>query len=133
MFTYKMTVKMHDTDAAGIIFFGHQFAMVHDAYEEFLESIGFSFAKLLRECDFFIPIIHAEADYHSPLFVGDRLTIKVRISKVGKTSFVADYEICDTKNSVVGNAQTVHVTIDKKTRKKIPLPDKFRQALTKAA
>lgn len=132
MFTYKTTVKMHDTDAAGILFFGHQFKIIHDAYEQFLESVDFSFAKLLRETNFFIPIIHAEADYKSPLFVGDQLTIKGRLEKVGESSFIIDYEIIDTHNVIVGTARTVHVATNKKTRKKIPLPPNFKKNLIKA-
>ena len=123
---------MHDTDAAGILFFGHQFKIIHDAYEQFLESVDFSFAKLLRETNFFIPIIHAEADYKSPLFVGDQLTIKGRLEKVGESSFIIDYEIIDTHNVIVGTARTVHVATNKKTRKKIPLPPNFKKNLIKA-
>jgi 1,4-dihydroxy-2-naphthoyl-CoA hydrolase len=122
---------MHDTDAAGIIFFGHQFTLIHDAYEYFLESIDFSFAKLLKETNFFIPIVHAEADYKAPLFVGDCLTVKGRLEKIGESSFVIGYEILDTHSTIVGTARTVHVTTNKKTRKKIPLPADFKKALTK--
>ena len=132
MFTYKTTVKMHDTDAAGILFFGHQFRLVHDAYEHFLEIIGFSFVKILSETNFFIPVIHAEADYKSPLAVGDRLTIKGRVEKVGESSFVIGYEIRNARNAIVGTARTVHVTTNSKTRKKIPLPLDFKKKLMKA-
>ncbi len=41
MFTYKTKISLHDTDAAGIIFFANQFKIVHDAYEDLLESFGF--------------------------------------------------------------------------------------------
>lgn len=133
MFTYKTTVKMYDTDAAGILFFGNQFKWIHEAYEEFLESINFSFSNILKT-DFFVPIVHAEADYKSPLSVGDRITIQVKIEKIGQTSFTVAYNVLDTNNHItVGTAKTVHVTVDKKTRKKIPLPADFRAALTKAA
>ena len=131
MFIYKTTVKMHDTYAAGILFFGNQFKMIHDAYESLLESTGFSFSVLLRKHSFFVPIVHAQADYKKPLFVGDRLTIKIRLEKIGQTSFIFLYEIFDERKVLVGTAKTVHVTIDKKTRKKIPLPKKFKSALQK--
>ena len=133
MFTYKITVKMYDTDAAGILFFGNQFKWVHEAYEEFLESINFSFSDILKT-DFFVPIVHAEADYKAPLSVGDRITIQVKIDKIGQSSFTITYNILDTnKHVTVGTAKTVHVTVDKQTRKKIAIPTKLREALTKAA
>ncbi len=41
MYQYHHKVKLHETDAAGILFFSHQFEMIHDAYESLLEKIGF--------------------------------------------------------------------------------------------
>jgi len=131
MMTIETTVKLHDTDAAGLLFFGHQFRMAHDAYEHFLNTSGHSFAWILRESDFFLPIVHAEADYKAPLFAGDRLTIRVRTESIGRTSFVLGYEFLNEQADTVGTAQTVHVCIDKKDRQKRSLPESLRTALEK--
>jgi len=32
-FEYRFTVQLHDTDAAGRLFFAHLFRHAHDAYE----------------------------------------------------------------------------------------------------
>lgn len=129
MYEYKVTIKLHETDAAGLLFFSHQFKLIHDAYESLLEEIGFGFAVLIREKDFFLPIIHAESDYKAPVFVGDRIVIQVRVEKIGTTSFIFAYILLDTQGSVVGTARTVHVTTDKKTREKVPLPPDMRKAI----
>ena len=128
MYTYKTVVKLHDTDAAGLIFFSNQFKMVHEAYETLLESIGLGFATLIRKKDYFLPIVHAEADYKRPLFVGDRLVISVAVEHIGKTSFTFTYTL-KRDSELVGTAKTVHVTVDKKTKKKIPLPREMRKAV----
>jgi len=104
------------------LFFSEQFKIVHDAYQALLEHIGFGFAQLIREKDFFLPIVHAESDFKSPLFVGDLIEIQVRVEKVGKTSFILSYQLLDTSGGVIGTAQTVHVAMDKTTQKKTPLP-----------
>ena len=132
MVTYQTTVKMHDTDAARVLFFGHQFKMIHDAYEILLEKIGFSFAKILRNTSFFVPVVHAESDYKAPLFVGDKLTIRVTLEHIGHSSFIVSYIIVNQRKVTVGTARTVHVSVNAKTHKKIPLPSGFRKALTKA-
>ena len=80
MYVYQTKIKLHETDAAGLIFFSNQFKLMHDAYESLLETIGFGFSDLIRKCDFFLPIIHAEADYKKPLFVGDVLEIQVKVA-----------------------------------------------------
>jgi 1,4-dihydroxy-2-naphthoyl-CoA hydrolase len=130
MFTYKTKIRLHDTDAAGIIFFANQFKIVHDAYEDLLEKFGWSFQAMLKRTDYFLPIVHAESDYKSPVFVGDKITIAIRVGLIGKTSFSFEYALKRGK-ILVGTAKTVHVTINQKTRKKTPLPSGLRRALSK--
>lgn len=127
MYVYQTKIKLHETDAAGLLFFSNQFKLVHDAYEALLESIGFSFADLIRVKKYFLPIVHCEADYKAPLFVGDLIEIRVKVKQVGKTSFTFAYTIVDTSETLIGTAETVHVTMDKATRKKIPLPQDLRE------
>ena len=126
MYRYQTNIKLHETDAAGLLFFSNQFKIIHDAYEGLLESIGFGFADLLRKENFFLPIVHAESDYKAPLFVGDVIEIQVTVEKIGQTSFTFAYKLLSTKGVLVGTAKTVHVTIDKATHKKIPLPSLMR-------
>lgn len=129
MYIYQTKIKLHETDAAGLIFFSNQFKLMHDAYECVLENIGYGFADLLRNYDFFLPIVHAEADYKAPLFVGDVLEIQVVVESVGNTSFTFAYKIFNHKKELVGTGKTVHVTMDKKTSQKIPLPPTMREKI----
>lgn len=129
MYTYQTQIKLHETDAAGLLFFANQFKLVHDAYESLLEQIGFGFAELLNNKEYFLPIVHAESDYKKPLFVGDLIEIQVRVVKIGNTSFKFDYKILNAKQEIVGTAQTVHVTMNKATQTKTPLPDDMREKI----
>ena len=131
MYVYKTVIKLHDTDAAGILFFSHQFEIVHDAYESLLDKLGVGFPILIRKKNYFLPIVHAESDYKAPLFVGDRLTVEVRLANLGTTSFTFAYRLLNEQRQVVGTARTVHVTVSKKTKKKIPLPAEMRRAIEK--
>ncbi len=131
MFVYNTVIHLHHTDAAGILFFSHQFEIIHDAYEALLEKIGFGFAALIRKKKYFLPIVHAESDYKAPLFVGDRLHVEVAVEHIGETSFTFAYKLFNAKKQLVGTARTVHVTVGKKTQKKIPLPKDMRKAIQK--
>jgi len=133
MLTYKTTIKLHDTDAAGLLFFANQFKIVHEAYEILFEQIGFGFAKLIRDCDFFLPIVHAQSDYTAPLFVGDKVKVEVRLAKIGRTSFTLSYRLFNQNNKLVGTSQTVHVSVAKTTKKKIPLPPALLRVLKKVS
>jgi 1,4-dihydroxy-2-naphthoyl-CoA hydrolase len=129
MFIYQTKIKLHETDAAGILFFSHQFKIIHDAYEAMLESVAIPFAEIIKQKDFFLPIVHAESDFKIPLFVGDCIEVQVTVENLGKTSFTLTYKLLNAKQDLVGSAQTVHVTVDKKNKKKIPLPAELKEKL----
>ena len=130
MFTYTTKIRLHDTDAAGIIFFANQFKIIHDAYEELLEEFGLGFQSILKETNYFQPIVHAESNYKAPVMVGDKIVIVIKVGHIGKTSFSLEYTLKRGK-TLIGTAKTVHVTNNQKTRKKISLPSALRRALNK--
>src|SRR5579863_2587067 len=129
MFKYTAKIRLHDTDAGGIIFFANQFNIIHDAYEDLLEKFGWSFQKMLKGTNYFLPIVHAESDYKTPVLVGDKIAVAIKVGHIGKTSFSFEYTL-KRGSTLVGTAKTVHVTINQKTRKKIPLPPAMRKALS---
>lgn len=128
MFIYKTKIHLHDTDAAGRIFFANQFKIIHDAYEALLEKFGCSFESMLKGGKYFLPIVHAESDYKAHLFVGDKIDIAIKVGHIGTTSFSFEYLI-KRKNQLVGSAKTIHVTVSAKTGKKTPLPAPMRRGL----
>jgi len=133
MFKLETSVKLHDTDAAGLLFFASQFLFAHDAYEAYLNSQGLGFAAVLRDGGYKLPIVRAEADYSKPLAVGDRLTVEMTAEKVSVHSFVLAYRLLAADGSEVGRVRTVHVCVDGVSGNKIALPPDLRAALQKIA
>lgn len=125
MLEFRTKIKLHDTDAAGLLFYGRQFFIVNDLYEIFLEKIQYPVASLLKECDFFTPVIHTEAQFLSPLFPGDDIKIVMELEKIGRSSITYFYKIFDTHNKLVGTVKNTHVCTNKKTKQSTPLPEKF--------
>lgn len=127
---------MHDTDMAGILYFPRQFRFVHDALEDFSDTSGMPFAHIFHKEQFLFVVVHAESDYFVPLHVGDKLEIEVTIAAVGTSSFTVAYKIFKmdktaSQRILSGTAKTTHVTIDSKTRTKIPIPMRFKEFLDK--
>ncbi len=131
MFNYKMSVRLHHTDAAGTLFFGNIFMIAHDAFQEFLDGLGLGIASILKDADFVLPVVHTEADYKKPIFVDDKLTVQVLIEKLGQSSFTLVYRFLNVNGREVGMVKTVHVALEKITLKKIPLPATLKNALRK--
>jgi 1,4-dihydroxy-2-naphthoyl-CoA hydrolase len=129
MFTIEFSVRLPDTDAAGILFFGNYFRLAHDAYEAFMESIGFSLSDMITRADYLILIAHSEADYNKLLQLGDKATVELEVENIGRTSFALSYSLKDAQNNIAATIKTVHVTVDKISGDKIPLPEKLREKL----
>jgi 1,4-dihydroxy-2-naphthoyl-CoA hydrolase len=130
MFIAKNQVRMHDTDMAGILYFPRQFRFAHDALEDFVESEGFNFDKVFHKENFVFVVVHCEGDYYAALRVGDRIDIHVSVEKIGSSSFTMLYKIF-RGDQKVGLAKTVHVTLERVSRTKIPIPPKFLKILEK--
>jgi 1,4-dihydroxy-2-naphthoyl-CoA hydrolase len=128
MFTCKTHVRMNDTDAAGVIYFANQLRIVHEVFEQFLDSVKLSVGHMLDNSDYLFPVIHAEADYKAPLRVSDPLTINMSVDRIGGSSVAFGFQILDRHGKEVGTAKIVHVAVDKKTWKKRPLPRELKDA-----
>jgi len=129
MFTSQIIVRLHHTDAAGVLFFAHQFTLAHDIYEQFMESIGCSLSGILAEGETFLLIVHTEADYATPLRAGDRLQVELRVTALTEHSFTLGYRFTRANGKEVGLVQTVHVAVNKQTGEKTSLWPQLRQAL----
>ena len=128
-FNYETRIKLHETDAAGILFFSNIFKITHDAFEEFLDDIGFPMSDILEKLDFDLVIVHAAADYMSPLKVDDQVSIHLNVEKIGTTSFILIYTVKGVKDKIIGKVKTVHVCIDKKSGKKKAVSEEFKSVL----
>ena len=128
MFETHTDVKLHDTDAAGLLFFSNYFSIAHTAYEAFMKSIGCGIDQIIKQSEYLLPIVHAEADYKKGLSLGDEIAVSLK-AEVSKTSFVVSFTFTDTEGNVAAELKTVHVSVDKDTRQKIPLPEEVIRGL----
>lgn len=132
MFRCKRAVRLSDTDATGVLYFSQQFRIALEAFEEFLESCGLSLNQLLKDKDYLIPIVHAEADYFSPLCVGSVVDIELTLKKRGTSSFTLGYRLFDGKEEK-GSVTIVHVATSKIGWKAMPLPGDLLHCLERLA
>jgi 1,4-dihydroxy-2-naphthoyl-CoA hydrolase len=132
MFTYRTQIFLHYTDAAGRLFFGAQFYLMHEALEKMRDSLGIPIKDMLDHPTLTFPLVHAEADYKSVLIAGDRITVDVGIEKIGNTSVAFSYVIKKEDGALAGTGKTISVCVDKKTQSKVPLPKEWRDKFAKA-
>ena len=124
---YAVTVRLHHTDAAGVLFYSRVFEIVEEAFEEALVKAGLPLGELLQDEGLRIPVVHAEADYIAPVHVGDTLRVRVEL-EAGKCSMCVKADIVDLGGRSVTKATIVHVAVDGATGKAISLPTLWRDA-----
>lgn len=128
MFRHTTTVRLHDSDAAGVLYFANQFRLAHEAYESFMELSGLGLGDLLQKGRIALPIVHASADFRAPLRVGDELVLTLRLHRLGRTSFTLVCRIARSGRTV-GFVTTTHVTVDRRTGRKTAIPARLKKAL----
>ena len=129
MFTVRRRVSLQDTDATGVLYFGQQFKMALETFEEFLKCKGFGLRDLLNS-EYLMPVVHAEGDYLAPVQLDDELTICMKIKRLGTSSITLSFEFFDSARELpVGRVQIVHVTVDRKERVSVPIPSFLRVLL----
>ncbi len=128
-FEYRFSIRLHDTDAAGVLFFAHLLRYAHDAYEAFMEQAGFSLAGLIAGAGPQLPLVHAEADFLAPLRHGQQGRIRLRLVRLGSSSFTLEYTFLGSDGNIRARARTVHVALAAAGGKSVPLPEALRRRL----
>jgi len=128
MYTRKITLRLHETDATGVLYFPQQLRIAQETFECFLEEQGHSLGKIIKG-EFLLPVVHAEADYTKPLQVGDQIEIHLSLISIGTTSFTLGTELFLEGGILAGKTSIVHVVIDRKLWKSQPIPLELRECL----
>lgn len=131
MFIYRRTIHLRQTDATGVLYFPEQLSIALEALEEYFLSKGFTLQEMIETDHFFLPVVHAEADFKAPLRVGDSIEIDLSVSRIGTSSFTLETTLWDKSRSlIVGTTRIVHVAVSQETRLSIPLPPRILGYLT---
>lgn len=122
-------VKFQDVDAAGTIYFARTFEYFSDAYLALLLQAGLDVPGMLARREMAAPLVHAEADYLSPLFFGDQVVVEVVFAQLGTSSTRFAYRVLKGDGTPAAIGQTHHVWIDSKSFKSCAMPPALRSYL----
>jgi YbgC/YbaW family acyl-CoA thioester hydrolase len=126
----RRSVRFHDVDAAGTIYFPRVLEYFSDAYLALITSAGMDVPDMLRNGGLAAPLAHAEADYFAPLFFGDTVDVDVVLARIGSTSVAFAHRLRKADGRVAAVGQTVHVFIDTTSFKPVPIPETLTRYLT---
>ncbi|PSG97562.1 hypothetical protein BRD56_05020 [Thermoplasmatales archaeon SW_10_69_26] len=129
MFTKTQKVYFGHIDKAGIVYHPHFIDYFNQAYEDFLEELGFDEKNFRSDHGVRVPVVNVDVDFEEPMGSGDRLEIHVTVRKLGRSSMVFHFDTTDAREDhTVVEGEVTRVTVDDSFQP-TPIPEAIRQAL----
>lgn len=129
LFEHEIYLPFHLSDSAGIVFFGHVYAIAHEAYELFVqEKLNIKWDDWFDNPEWILPIRQSKADYFAPLTSGKKYLIRMSIPKITLSSMNLTFNF-EKEEKIHCQVETIHVFCDRTTKAKIPIPNKVRESL----
>lgn len=128
MFTVKRKLNFFECDPAGIMFYANLFKINHSVYEEMINSFNLKI-NYWQNDEFVVPIIKTDGEYLKPVRAGETISINLSVTLKKENSFELTYLWIDKDGDIAVKARTVHVFVDKKSWKKIPLYKEINSGL----
>lgn len=122
-------VAFDEVDGEGIIFFGNYFRMAHRALEDHLPRLGIEWQEWFANSEFGAPLRHAESEFLKPIGAGETYQVEILVQNLGDSSVQFAYRFLNHKDEEIAKLKTTHVFIDRRTRNKMPVPQKIRNRL----
>ena len=125
-FSTTIEVRWRDLDAMSHVNNAVYFTYLEQARVHYLRELG-----LIPDRPSGVGFILAEAScqFKSPLKLGERVTILMRVSDLGRSSFVFTYRVEGEDHRLAAEARSTQVHYDYDSGRSVPLPDAWRQAI----
>lgn len=128
-FRTEVRVRLSETDAVGIVFFGSFSTYLDVGRMDYLNHLGLT--RLGGAVRDLIPgaVVSCRLDFRRPARYNDILAIDVRIARIGRTSYTFHYLITNAHNRrVVATGSLTLVWLDDDFRP-VRVPDEFRRVV----
>ncbi|MGD1996982.1 MAG: thioesterase family protein [Anaerolineae bacterium] len=129
LFRFSTTthVRWRDLDALGHVNNAVYLTYLEQARVQYMRNLGLSFETL---DDVGMILAEVTCTYHSPLSLGEQVTVWVRISDLRNSSFVFEYRMEGEDGRLAATARSVQVCYDYQSERSLPMPERWREAIT---
>src|SRR5215831_5928430 len=105
-FHHDIRVRFADTDLQGIVFNGNYLTYYDVAWTEYFRAIGLTWKDMV-ESGIDTVLARTTIDFKSPARFDEVLEVYTRVSKIGNTSIVFDFEIYpEGEDRLIGTASS---------------------------
>jgi len=122
-FATTLEVRWRDVDALGHVNNAVYLTYLEQARIHYMREMGLGFRSLDE-----VGMILAEVTctYRAPLSLGEQVTIRVRVSRLGNSSFNFEYRVEGEDGRLAATASSVQVCYDYQAGRSTPIPDHWR-------
>ena len=129
-FNHKLRVRFAETDLQGIVFNGNYMTYYDVAWTEYFRAMGMLWQDLI-EMGADTVLARTTIEFKSPARFDEVLEVCARVSKIGNTSLVFDFEIYpEGEQRLIGLASSLYVCVDPKTLRPVSVPDLLRSRIS---
>jgi len=130
-FATEVLVRFADCDPAGIVFYPRFLEMFNNLVEDWCSSgLNFSFNDIVIKSGWGLPTVHLEADFMAPCRLGEVLTAKLYVRKIGRSSINADILLSGPDETDRVRGKVVLVLMDRRSSRALPFPDALRKSIS---
>lgn len=130
-FVKEKLVRFQHCDPAGIVFYPQYFVLFHELIEDwFNEGLGMNYADFISVQKLGVPTVHIEADFIAPSTIGEILSLRLAVRRLGTSSMSLSLEAYAGGSVRVGIEQTI-VLFSLEHRKPVAIPEFLRERLTR--
>jgi acyl-CoA thioester hydrolase len=128
-FYHPIEVRYGDLDPQGHVNNAHYLTYLEQARVEYIRSLGLWDGKSFPEIGFILADV--QVTFRQPIYFSQEVRVGVRVSHVGNKSMKMEYRLEDARNGhLLASGSTVLVTYDYQAGCTIPVPDRWRKAIT---
>lgn len=131
-FKTEVPVRFADCDPAGIVFYPRLLEMFNNLVEDWCSAgLAFSFNDIVIKNGWGLPTVHLEADFLAPCRMGEVLTAKLFVHKMGTSSIHAHIVLSGPDQTDRVRGKVVLVLIDRQTTRALAFPDALRRTIAR--
>ena len=102
----SLRVRYAETDAMGVVYYGHYLAYFEDGRVAYLQHKGIPYSEM-EAAGVYMPVAEAHCKYRAPARFEDELTVETSIGAAGRAKVRFDY-VVKRGDEVLAEGYTVH-------------------------
>ena len=120
-------IYYEDTDAGGVVYHASYIRFAERGRTEFLRHVGFENTQIYKDFGVLFVVRHLDADYLSPAFLDDYLTLTTEITSMKNTSFIMSHRLENDEKSIF--EMKVVIACIGEDKRPVKIPEVLRNAL----